>query len=80
MSTIQDKVTCNSALQMFQVQLYLQMSLYIHNGTVGLTVLQQSVMPSSHKSCESITNHKLSHEINLKLAVNTRVKATPLLF
>lgn len=80
MSTIQDKVTCNSALQMFQVQLYLQMSLYIHNGTVGLTVLQQSVMPSSHKSCESITNNKLSHKINLNPAVNTQSKRDPTSF
>lgn len=32
---------------------------------VGLTVLQQSVMPLSHKSCKSITNNK-QRNINMK--------------
>lgn len=33
---------------------------------VGLTVLQQSVMPLSHKSCKSITNNKQRNIINVK--------------
>lgn len=65
----QDKVICNSALQMFNYSCtYRYKSLYIihiHNGMVGLTVLQQSVMPLSHKSCKSITNNK-QRNINVK--------------